>query len=150
MGPRVALDQGAGESGAKRSGVGAVLEEAPMEKRPRLSVEELKHAALKPSTHRTYRQKCIWWGRYLESGGLDEQKVSDQMLEGYVKYLFDNSRIAPKHYEQYLSAVFSRLGSLGVPLPEGKGWRRVLLGCQQLTPEQREQRPPLLPSHYLP
>ena len=52
------------------------------------------------------------------------------MLEGYVKYLFDHSRIAPKHYEQYFSAVFARLGSLGVPLLEGKGWRRVLLGCQ--------------------
>ena len=34
-----------GDEGAK---------EAPTEKRPRLSVEELKHAALKPSTHRTY------------------------------------------------------------------------------------------------
>ena len=72
------------------------------------------------------------------------------MLEGYVKYLFDNSRISPKFYEQYFSAVFARLGSQGIRVPDCKGWRRVLLGCQQLTPEQSEQRPPLLPSHYLP
>ena len=34
-------------------------------KRPRLSIEELKHAALKSGTHRTYESKCKWWGRYL-------------------------------------------------------------------------------------
>ncbi len=68
-------------------------------KRPRLSVEELKHAALKPSTHRTYSNKCVWWGRYLTDTGLSEEDVDEQMLEGYVKYLFDNSRISPQYYE---------------------------------------------------
>ena len=53
------------------------------------------------------------------------------------------------YFEQYMSALFSRLGSLGITLPECKGWRRVMLGCQQLCREDREQRPPLLPSHYL-
>ena len=76
--------------------------------------------------------------------------MDDEMLQGYVKYLFDSTRISPRFYELYLSAVFSRLGAQGIRLPEGKGWRRVVLGCQQLTPEDREQRPPLLPSHYLP
>lgn len=49
-----------------------------------------------------------------------------------------------------MSAVFARLGSQGVRVPECREWRRVMLGCQQLCPEEREQRPPLLPSHYLP
>ena len=62
-------------------------------------MEELKHASLKPSTHRTYQQKCIWWGRYLADSGQREEDADDQMLEGYVKYLFDNSRISPRFYE---------------------------------------------------
>ena len=51
-------------------------------KRPRLSLEELKQASLKPSTHRTYKAKCIWWGRYLEDSGLREGDVDDEMLQG--------------------------------------------------------------------
>lgn len=53
-------------------------------KRPRLSIEELKHAALKSGTHRTYESKCKWWGRYLQVTGQKEENVSGAMLEGYV------------------------------------------------------------------
>ena len=68
-------------------------------KRPRLSIEELKHAALRPSTHRTYSAKCRWWLRFLEENGHSEQAVDGDMLCAYVKYLFDNTRIRPLYYE---------------------------------------------------
>ena len=93
-------------------------------------MDELKHAALKPSTHRTYYTKCTWWDRYLQQTGQEERQVDGAMLEGYVKFLFDNSRVQPLYFEQYMSAVFSRLGSRGIEVPECKGWRRVVLGCQ--------------------
>ncbi len=70
--------------------------------------------------------------------GQKEENVDGAMLEGYVKYLFDASQVAPQYFEQYMSAVFSRLGAQGIAIPECKGWRRVMLGCQQLCPERRE------------
>lgn len=68
-------------------------------KRPRLTVDQLKHAALKPATHRTYFQKCLWWDRYLQQSGLTERLVDGPMLEGYVKFLFDHSKIQPLYFE---------------------------------------------------
>lgn len=48
-------------------------------------------------------------------------------------------------------AVYQRLERLGVQVPsDKKGLNKVIRGCQQLVPETRMEKPPLLPSYYLP
>ena len=76
--------------------------------------------------------------------------MDGDMLCEFVKYLFDNSQVAPKSYPQYLSAVFHRLKGRRIPVPPGSDYQLVIQGCQRIVPETRELRPPLLPSHLLP
>ncbi len=85
--------------------------------RPSLTVEELKEAGWKPSTHRAYAAKAKWWQRFLETADRREEEVDGVMLCDFVKYLFDESSIAPQSYPQYLSAVFHRLGRRHIPVP---------------------------------
>ena len=66
---------------------------------PRLSVRDLKHAALRPSTHRTYAHKVQWWLRFLAARGAVDADVSGTMLEEYVQFLFEETAIAPGNYE---------------------------------------------------
>lgn len=71
----------------------------PPRTRPSLSVKDLKHASLKPSTHRTYAHKVQWWTRFLAARGAVDADVDGTMLEEYVHFLFEESAIAPRNYE---------------------------------------------------
>lgn len=64
-----------------------------------MSVSQLKHASLKPSTHRTYAHKVQWWIRFLEARGAAEADVDGSLLEEYVQFLFEETAIAPRNYE---------------------------------------------------
>lgn len=64
-----------------------------------MTVPQLKHASLRPSTHRTYAHKVRWWGRFLAARGAREADVDGAMLEDFVLFLFEETAIAPGNYE---------------------------------------------------
>lgn len=115
-----------------------------------MTVEALKEAAWKPGTHRAYAAKAKWWLRFLETSGRSEEAVDGAMLCDFIKFLFDESQVAPQSYPQYMSAVFHRLRGRHLPVPKCREYQLVIQGCQRLVPETRELRPPLLPSHIIP